>query len=604
MGVELLSRLPTRTPSRLPSHGPTDGVGGWWPSGSALAFEFDNQRGFNSIDRTKTTPDSILTYTSPSPKLVYGDDGVLGYAPHNLLTYSEQFDVINWTKSTSGTGTACIVTPNAGVAPDGTATADRAQFDRGANNTVSDVSTLQGPGAALSAVANTFSVWLKSYDGTTQYLRMSISGASIATKTITADWQRFDVTWVSTGGTFFPRLQVLGATGLPQMADVLVWGAQINIGPTALTYIPTTTAAVYSLPIDHNPTTFEPLGVLIEEQRVNLQVQSQTIGGTGWSLVSSCTATLNSAVAPDGTTTMSLLIGSASDSSRAQSQAAITISAATSYTASVYLKAGTSTLSRVAVFNGGVTVALGSVTIDWAAGVPSTSASSGASNITYTDGGNGIYRLSFTVASGAETSAVLLLYPDRNAVSATVYVWGAQLEGGAFPSSYIPTQASQVTRAADQVSIATSAFGYNAVEGTVAVEAQVPSDVDGGVGNYFWSLSDGTNSNLIHVSEVNSIRSQIITAGVVQFDTSVGAEPATGVFIKAALGFASNDVRLARDGTLGTADTVATMPLGITTLRVGLRGDAIVSTTLNGHIKRLTYFPTRRTDADLQVLST
>lgn len=28
MGVELLSRLPTRTPSRLPSHGPTEGVGG------------------------------------------------------------------------------------------------------------------------------------------------------------------------------------------------------------------------------------------------------------------------------------------------------------------------------------------------------------------------------------------------------------------------------------------------------------------------------------------------------------------------------------------------------------------------------------------------
>jgi hypothetical protein len=79
MGVELLSRLPTRTPSRLPSHGPTDGVGGWWLSGSALDLDFANSRGYNSTALSSRTPDSILTYTSPSPKLVYGDDGVLGY---------------------------------------------------------------------------------------------------------------------------------------------------------------------------------------------------------------------------------------------------------------------------------------------------------------------------------------------------------------------------------------------------------------------------------------------------------------------------------------------------------------------------------------------
>ena len=69
--------------------GVTRGGGvGWWPLGSELAFEFDNGRGFNSIDRTKTTPDSILTYTNPSAKMVSGSDGVLRYAPHNLLTFS------------------------------------------------------------------------------------------------------------------------------------------------------------------------------------------------------------------------------------------------------------------------------------------------------------------------------------------------------------------------------------------------------------------------------------------------------------------------------------------------------------------------------------
>jgi hypothetical protein len=50
-----------------------------------------------------------------------------------------------------------------------------------------------------------------------------------------------------------------------------------------------------------------------------------------------------------------------------------------------------------------------------------------------------------------------------------IYIWGAQLEAGSFPTSYIPTVAATVTRAADVASITGSNFSswYRQDEGTV-----------------------------------------------------------------------------------------------------------------------------------------
>ena len=96
--------------------GVTRGGGlGWWQSGSALDLDFANSLGFNSIDRTKLTTDSILTYTNPSAKMVYGSDWVLGYAPHNLLLQSQTFETASWSKLAVAVTGASI---NAAVAPD------------------------------------------------------------------------------------------------------------------------------------------------------------------------------------------------------------------------------------------------------------------------------------------------------------------------------------------------------------------------------------------------------------------------------------------------------------------------------------------------------
>jgi hypothetical protein len=325
MGVELLSRLPTRTPSRLPSHGPTDGVGGWWPAGSVLAFEFDNGRGYNSTALSSRTPDSLLTYTSPSPKLVYGDDGVLGYAPHNLLTYSEQFDNAAWTKSNN------TVTANQVAGPDGAVTADLVV------PTATSGGHLVFQHPSTGAVTHTLSMYYKPAGYAKVALRESAVSGQYASFNCTGSGSIIEkhasaaatITALADGWyklTLSPSIETANqgfsiyifddsyASGAPPAysysGDTVkggyVVGAQLNRSSSALTYIPTTTAAVYSLPIDHNPTTFEPLGVLIEEQRTNLLTYSDQFDNAAWTKANA-TITANQLAAPDGALTADLM---------------------------------------------------------------------------------------------------------------------------------------------------------------------------------------------------------------------------------------------------------------------------------------------------------
>ena len=416
--------------------------GKWWQSGSALDLDFANSLGFNSIDRTKTTPDSILTYTSPSPKLVYGSDGVLRYAPHNLFLNS----------GAPATQNVTLIT--------------------GFSYTV----TVTGSG--------------------------SMAGSSGASGTASAG---SPATFVATGTT--------GTFTLTGSLTTI----QLNLGSSALTYVPTTTAAVYSLPIDHNPTTFEPLGVLIEEQRTNLILRSEDFS-TGWSLLR-LTASANAIAAPDGTTTADQLL----DTAVAGTHVAIqTISKAASsivYDASVYLKASVRDKGELRVSDqsgNGVRIAfnLTTGTITTTATAFGTGFTAGSSSITNV--GNGWYRIELSATSN---TAVLLGHEiyvadasgntSYTGNGSGFYTWAAQLEAGAFPTSYIPTVASQVTRAADQVSILTSAFGYSATEGTMVAAARAilanslgaAASVNDGTGNEEIVIYRDASGNLVNQDE-------------------------------------------------------------------------------------------------------
>jgi len=180
------------------------------------------------------------------PKRLIQNGLVAHYVPirqRNLLKWSEDFSNAVWTKSASGTGVTPIVTANHGIAPDNTQTADRIQFNKGAGNTTSDLSNMN---QILSGMINphtvTISIYLKSNDANSYQIALR-EGESTTLKiiTVTTEWQRFFVS-VNNYASVNASLQLIlrGTYGTSSTADLLVWGAQLELSPSATTYQRTT----------------------------------------------------------------------------------------------------------------------------------------------------------------------------------------------------------------------------------------------------------------------------------------------------------------------------------------------------------------------------
>ena len=567
--------------------GVTRGGGvGWWPVGSALSFEFDNQRGFNSIDRTKTTPDSILTYTNPSAKLVYGSDGVLRYAPHNLVRAMNAIP-------TSGIATAywfTQISTTDGVSmteTDGPTVTPSGQFGnlKAINITTAAGFTYRVSGDVFVVSGNTSLHILHENSATGN--QTSISGT-------VGQWVAFtvDVLGVTGGGVISAGIQDRNAAGL---GSFKIRKLSVQLVPNASTFLQNnTTAAVYSLPIDHNPTTFEPLGVLIEEQRVNLFTYSEQAAQWG---PSNSTTDPNVATAPDAQLTGDRIIATTSSGYVFRQ---ISCTAGLSYTQSIYLKKDDQRYVSL-VFAGTAFTGGNFAFFDIEAGiVVSVEASITA---TIQDVGNGWFRCSATkTAANTATGDFRNQVTGASWVTGTAdswFVWGWQLEAGSFPTSYVPTVASQVTRLADQVSILTSAFAWENATGTFYVDANVLTKSSGASGYFAACAGLGGNSNThnlyrnANVSEELQIRSGNSTVAII---SSAGA---TGS-VKMAYAYAVDDYAISKNGGAVGTDPLGPVPVGVDRIQFGTVAGGNYS---NGTIKRLTYFPTRRTNADLQVLT-
>ena len=181
-------------------------------------------------------------------------------------------------------------------------------------------------------------------------------------------------------------------------------------------------AAVNEPRFDYNPSTLAARGLLIEESRTNLLTYSEDI--TQWSVAGGSRSS-NTAVSPDGQTTADTYTQSTGGDYLYHSA---TIASSTTYTLSVFLKAGTKTTARLWYATGGFGTYV-FIDINLSAGTIGSVSSGGgatAAAASIQAFGNGWYRVALTGNLGANTVGYLVLGNDST--SGGVYIWGAQLE--------------------------------------------------------------------------------------------------------------------------------------------------------------------------------
>ena len=224
------------------------------------------------------------------------------------------------------------------------------------------------------------------------------------------------------------------------------------------------------------------------------------------------------------------------------------------------------------------------------------------------------YTLSFygtgnIVLSGASIATVTGTgaYPSRKTFTFTPTVGAltltisgtvqyAQLEVGAFPTSYIPTTTTALTRNADVAVMTGTNFSnwYNASEGTFVTSGTVLNNAAP------FQADDGTTDNRIYCTIRPSGGSggpgNVIVGGVIQTSSFGNFNNVTTN--TAAISYKLNNFMATLNGATVTTDASGTVPT-VNTLRFMNN----TSSTNTGWVRKLMYFPQVLTSAELSAFT-
>lgn len=358
---------------------------------------------------------------------------------------------------------------------------------------------------------------------------------------------------------------------------------------------------------DFDPVTLTSKGLLIEEQRTNSFTYSDDFNNAAWSKTNAKISS-NAIIAPDGTLTGDKLYTGTAAASAYRITQTFSATSGTAYTASFFIKSGE--LSNVSIYafsiftgsNAGAVFNTSTGTVVFTSGATATISAVG----------NGWYRCSITVtptSTGTASITVRLSDGSSSLLPALngndwdgVYIWGAQLEAGAFATSYIPTTSASVTRNADAASMTGTNFSswYRADEGTLFLSASSFGSTSANRRAAF--IADGSTSNRVGVLFNSSNRAQLLVsaAGSIQANPELIGVSLTSPTLVAAV-YKVNDFAItANASTVGT-DTSGNLPTTNDRLSIGSQDGVDY---INGNIRKLAFYPRRLTNAELQALTT
>lgn len=324
---------------------------------------------------------------------------------------------------------------------------------------------------------------------------------------------------------------------------------------------------------DYNPTTLVCKGLLIEESRTNVLTYSEDFSNAAWSV--NTTMGVASGVAdPWGGNTAYTLTANGATSVFGRTY---TGTASIAYSGTIWIRRRTGT--------GNINLRIGD-----------------NSNINITSSVSSNWSRVSGTATPSTTTVRYYVVLDTSGDA--VDIWGSQLEAGAFPTSYIPTTTTALTRNADVATMTGTNFSswFNASEGAFVADFDT-TDVGASRFPNVLVASNGTSAERIFLAvSGGSRRTAVYSSSTSQYDQIGGGLGTTtaNAFNRLALGYKVDSFVGAAMGSLATPDVSGVLP---TVDRLTLGSSAVSNNFLNGHVAAIRFYPQRLLNAEVQAFS-
>lgn len=327
----------------------------------------------------------------------------------------------------------------------------------------------------------------------------------------------------------------------------------------------------------------------LEPQRTNLQVRSEEFDNVVWTK-SRTTITANDTISPNGELTADKLTGDGTGTSYVYD--GISLTNGNTYTISIFVKPIINISSFVINVFGGVGTAYFDL-INKTIYTPTGDFTSAKIE----DYGNGWLRCIGTLTLSSATGTKNIGYGLINFNGDQYYLFGAQVEQGGYPTSYIKTQASTVTRLKDECINSGDSDLFDITEGTFFVDT-TPFTYEA---TERITLSDNSYNNRILISKANASQLQFI---IVSNNITVATTTQNINYNqrnKIAISFKENQFKFYLNGSLVHTDTSGSVPTGLNDL--SFKG---IGSTLywNGKIHDTRVYDRVLTDKQLSILTT
>jgi len=358
-------------------------------------------------------------------------------------------------------------------------------------------------------------------------------------------------------------------------------------------------------------------GLLIEEGRTNLTLQSENFGTTWTNDSGAVTITTNVETSPNGSTSADKIAEASSTTNRRICIQNISVTSGTTYSYSCYIKAGERDFAQLAAGTG-LNSAFQNFVVN-GVGAGTLGSSSGIVSSRIDAMPNGWYRCTMVVTATATGATTITVGPAPSSTltrwqayastaGSGIYAWGAQLEAGAFPTSYIPTTTSALARSADVCSISGANFTgmWNALEGSLFTSAIFNAPVAYGNGQVLVDVNDTTATNrLRYIRNLSTGTPTFANTSSNSLNVLITGATALQPFTsqKYSAGFKLNDYAFYLNNSQVGTDNLGSLLVSPTAMSIG---DASAGTTrqyINGTISAIRYYKKRLDNTKLASLT-